>query len=105
MPSNNSGAPAISRRFFSAARYALVMAYRQTRDIEQATRQLAIYQRNPSGLPLEDALMAQITALNEGGLIRAQAAQQYLAQGRPGEAAKQLEDGSGQRSERRNGPQ
>jgi len=76
---------------FSAARYALAMAYRQTRDIEQATRQLAIYQRNPSGLPPEDALMAQITALNEGGLIRAQAAQQYLAQGRPGEAAKQLE--------------
>ena len=35
--------------------------------------------------------MAQITALNQGGLIRAQAAQQYMAQGRPDQAAIQLE--------------
>lgn len=35
--------------------------------------------------------MAQVTALNEGGLIRTQAAQQFIAQGRPEEAAKQLE--------------
>jgi tetratricopeptide (TPR) repeat protein len=76
---------------FSAARYALAMAYRQTKDIEQASRELAIYQRNPGGMPPEDPMMAQITALNQGGLIRAQAAQQYLAQGRPDEAAKQLE--------------
>jgi tetratricopeptide (TPR) repeat protein len=76
---------------FSAARYALAMAYRQTKDIEQASRELVIYQRNPSGSPPEDPMMAQITALNQGGLIRAQAAQQYLAQGRPDEAAKQLE--------------
>jgi tetratricopeptide (TPR) repeat protein len=68
---------------FSAARYALAMAYRQSKDIGQASRQLAIYQRNPSGSPPEDSWMAQITALNQGGLIRAQAAQQYLAQGRP----------------------
>jgi len=76
---------------FAAARYALAMAYRQSKDIEKASRQLAIYQRNPNGAPPEDPLMAQITALNQGGLIRAQAAQQYIAQGRPGEAAKQLE--------------
>lgn len=76
---------------YSAARYALAMAYRQAKDIDQATQQLAIYQRNPTSSPPEDSLMAQITALNQGGLIRAQAAQQYLAQGRPDEAAKQLE--------------
>jgi len=76
---------------FSAARYALAMMYRQAGDLDQATRQLAIYQRNPNGSPPEDSMMVQITALNQGGLIRAQAAQQYLAQGRPDEAAKQLE--------------
>lgn len=76
---------------FSAARYALAMEYRQAGDLDQATRQLAIYQRNPSGSPPEDSMMVQITALNQGGLIRAEAAQQYLAQGRPDEAAKQLE--------------
>ena len=76
---------------FSAARYALAMAYRQTKDIGQASQQLAIYQRNPTSSPPEDSLMAQVTALNQGGLIRAQAAQQYMAQGRPEEAAKQLE--------------
>lgn len=76
---------------FSAARYALAMAYRQAKDIDQASRELAIYRRNPTGSPPEDSLAAQITALNQGGLIRAQAAQQYLAQGRPDEAAKQLD--------------
>ncbi len=76
---------------FSAARYALAMAYRQIKDLEQASRELAIYQRNPTNTPPEDPLMSQITALNQGGLIRAQAAQQYLALGRPEEAAKQLE--------------
>jgi tetratricopeptide (TPR) repeat protein len=76
---------------FSAARYALAMAFRQAGDLDQATRQLAIYQRNPSGSPPEDSMMVQITALNQGGLIRAEAAQQYLAQGRPDQAAKQLE--------------
>ncbi len=77
---------------FSAARYALAMAYRRAGDLDQATRQLAIYQRNPTGAPPEDSMMVQITALNQGGLIRAQAAQQYLAQGRPDEAARQLEN-------------
>jgi len=76
---------------FSAARYALAMAYRETKDLDRATQELAIYKRNPNGNPPEDALMAQITALNQGGLIRAQAAQQYMAQGRPDEAVKQLE--------------
>ncbi len=76
---------------FSAARYALAMAYRQAKQLDLATQQLAIYRRNPNGSPPEDALMAQITALNPGGLFRAQAAQQYMAQGRPDEAAKQLE--------------
>jgi tetratricopeptide (TPR) repeat protein len=76
---------------FSAARYALAMAYRQAKDMDQARQQLAIYQRNPTGSPPEDSLMAQITGLNQGELIRAQAAQQYLAQGRPAEAAQQLE--------------
>jgi tetratricopeptide (TPR) repeat protein len=76
---------------YSAARYALAMAYREIKDMSQAGRELALYQRNPTSSPPEDPLMAQVTALNQGGLIRAQAAQQYLAQGRPDEAAKQLE--------------
>jgi tetratricopeptide (TPR) repeat protein len=76
---------------FSAARYALAMAYRQIKDLEQASHELVIYQRNPTAAPPEDPLMSQVTALNQGGLIRAQAAEQYLAQGRPEEAAKQLE--------------
>ena len=76
---------------FSAARYSLAMAYRQYNDLDQARAQLAIYQANPHGAPPDDHLMAQITDLNQGGLIRVQAAQQYLAQGRPAEAAAQLE--------------
>jgi tetratricopeptide (TPR) repeat protein len=76
---------------FSAARYALAMAYRQVKDLDQAREQLALYQRNPNSLPPEDPMMAQITGLNRGGLIRAQAAQQFMAQGRPVEAAQQLE--------------
>ena len=76
---------------FSAAHYALATAYKQINDPEHASRELATYQKNPTSAPPEDAFMAQITALNRGGSVGAQNAQQYLAKGQPEEAAKQLE--------------
>ncbi len=76
---------------FSAARHALAMAYRDVQDMQNAGVELTTYQKNPKSAPPEDPPMAQITSLNRGGLIRAQAAQQYLALGRPADAVKQLE--------------
>ena len=76
---------------YGPAHYALAMAYRDGKDMEQAGRQLALYQKRPKGAPPEDAMMAQVSALNQGGLGRAQAAEQLMNDGRPREAAVQLE--------------
>ncbi len=76
---------------FAAARYALAMAYRSSNNLPAAREQLRIYQNTTAIVPPEDSLMQQITALNQGGLQRAQAAQQYIAQHRPLDAARELE--------------
>jgi len=76
---------------FSAAHYALAVAYQGIGDPAQSGREMEIYRKNPDAAPPEDPLMAQITALNRGGLIGIQAARQDLAQGRPADAAKELE--------------
>ena len=76
---------------YAAARYALAMAWREAKDLTEANRQFTIYQSTPAIPPPEDALITRVTTLNEGGLIRNQAAQQLIAQGRPREAAQQLE--------------
>lgn len=52
---------------FGAAHYQLAMVYRQTRDMEQYSRELALYQQNPNTAPPDDAPMAQIKALNMTG--------------------------------------
>ncbi len=76
---------------FGAAHLELSKGYSQIGDANSAAREMAEYQRNPAGAPPEDALMAQITALNPGGLMKARTAREYLADGKPAEAAKQLE--------------
>ncbi|HKV53009.1 MAG TPA: tetratricopeptide repeat protein [Candidatus Binataceae bacterium] len=76
---------------FAGARYALAMAYRSANDLPAARQQLEIYKNTTAIAPPEDTLMARVTALNQGGLQRAQAAQQYIAQHRPLDAAKELE--------------
>ena len=76
---------------FATARYALAMAYDKIGDTEQSSRELATYEKNPSGKAPEDPQLAPIVALNHGGVVGAQAAQDYLAQGKPAEAARELE--------------
>lgn len=76
---------------FGAAHLELSKGYTQIGDANSAASEMAEYQRNPAGAPPEDSLMAQITALNPGGLMKARTAREYLADGKPAEAVKQLE--------------
>ena len=76
---------------FGAAHLELSKGYSQMGDATSAAREMAAYQRNPAGAPPEDSLMAQIAALNPGGLMKARTAREYLAEGKPAEAVKQLE--------------
>lgn len=76
---------------YGDAHKALAEDYKAIRDSAASASEFALYQQNSSGGPPEDSYMAQITALNPGGIILIQGAQQDLAQGQPAEAAKQLE--------------
>src|SRR6185437_7630148 len=77
---------------FGAAHLALSKGYSQVGDATAAAREMAEYQSNPAGAPPEDSMMARITALNPGGLMKARTAREYLADGKPAEAVKQLEE-------------
>jgi tetratricopeptide (TPR) repeat protein len=76
---------------FGAAHLELSKGYSQIGDAVSAAREMAKYQSNPSGAPPEDSLMARIGALNPRGLMKARTAREYLADGKPAEAVKQLE--------------
>ncbi len=76
---------------FAAAHLELSKSYNQMGDPASAAREMEQYQKNPSAAPPEDSLMAQITALNPGGLMKVRTAREYLADGKPAEAVKQLE--------------
>ncbi|HXE63790.1 MAG TPA: tetratricopeptide repeat protein [Bryobacteraceae bacterium] len=76
---------------FGAAHLELSKGYSQIGDPVSAAREMAEYQKNPAGAPPEDSLMAQVTALNPGGLMKARTAHEYLADGKPSEAVRQLE--------------
>jgi tetratricopeptide (TPR) repeat protein len=76
---------------FGAAHLELSKGYTQISDPASAAREMAEYRKNPAGAPQEDSLMAQITALNPAGLMKARTAREYLADGKPAEAVKQLE--------------
>lgn len=52
---------------FAAAHYQLALAYRQTHDLDQYNRELLVYQKDLGNAPPEDALIAQVTALNRAG--------------------------------------
>lgn len=76
---------------FAAAHLELSKGYSQIGDPASAAREMTEYQKNPSSAPPEDSLMAQITALNPGGLMKTRTAREYLADGKPAEAVRQLE--------------
>jgi tetratricopeptide (TPR) repeat protein len=52
---------------FAAAHYQLALVYRQTHDLDQYNRELVVYRKDLGNAPPDDALIAQVKALNRTG--------------------------------------